>query len=1091
MSERLEELSPVKRAILELREMRARLDEVERRRTEPIAIVGLGLRFPGGANDPASFWQLLHDGVDAITEVPADRWDVDAYYDPDPLAPGKMSTRQGGFVVDVDQFAADFFGISPREAIRMDPQQRLLLEVAWEALERAGQSTDKLFGSQTGVFLGISNSDYLRLQLADAEEIDPYVGTGNLLSVAAGRLAYTLGLRGPNMVVDTACSSSLVAVHLACQSLRLGECSLAVAGGINVILSPEVTINFSKAQMMAPDGRCKTFDAAADGYVRSEGCGVIVLKRLAEAIAGGDNILAVIRGTAINQDGRSAGLTAPNGPSQEEVIGRALAAAGVEPAQVNYVETHGTGTALGDPIEVRALAAAYGPGRPADAPLMIGSVKTNLGHLEAAAGIAGLMKAVLALQNEEIPPHLHLKTPNPHLGLADLPIVIPTERTPWPAGKRPRLAGVSSFGFSGTNAHVILEEAPGSVPARPEPERPLHILALSAKSPTALERLARRYEQHLAAHPEQALGDVCFTANAGRGHFEERLAVVAGSSAEMRARLAAAFAVDDPIGLVRGRAPAAGPPDVAFLFTGQGSQYVNMGRRLYDTQPTFRDAMDRCAELLQPYLERPLLAVLYPDAAAHAGKPNPIVDDMAYAQPAQFAVQYALAELWRSWGIEPAVVAGHSVGEYAAACVAGALSLADGLQLVATRGRLLQALPRAGEMVVVFAEEARVARALAPYHGAAAIAAVNGPQSVVISGQADAVRAVIADLGLTAEEWRRLPIPAASHSPLVEPILDEFERAAAELTYAAPQIDLVSTLSGRLATGEDATTARYWRRHLREPVRFADAIAALHEQGYEVFVEIGPHPTLLGMGRRCLGEDVGTWLPSLRQGQDDWEQILESLSQLYALGAPVAWDGFDRDYPRHRLVLPTYPFERQSYWVETARGAIRARGAAPAAEATRNGSPAASAPDPAEALRQQLDEALPGERREILLNYVRRQLARVLRLTASQPIDRERRLMDLGLDSLMAVELGNRLRAGLGLDQKLPATLIFDYPTSDAIAGYLERLLFAGAAAPKATVVPAQPQRQAAPPALTSADQLAALSDEEVGLLLLQRLESR
>ncbi len=368
---------------------------------------------------------------------------------------------------------------------------------------------------------------------------------------------------------------------------------------------------------------------------------------------------------------------------------------------------------------------------------------------------------------------------------------------------------------------------------------------------------------------------------------------------------------------------------------------------------------------------------------------------------------------------------------------------------------------------------------------------MNGPQSVVISGQADAVRAVIADLGLTAEEWRRLPIPAASHSPLVEPILDEFERAAAELTYAAPQIDLVSTLSGRLATGEDATTARYWRRHLREPVRFADAIAALHEQGYEVFVEIGPHPTLLGMGRRCLGEDVGTWLPSLRQGQDDWEQILESLSQLYALGAPVAWDGFDRDYPRHRLVLPTYPFERQSYWVETARGAIRARGAAPAAEATRNGSPAASAPDPAEALRQQLDEALPGERREILLNYVRRQLARVLRLTASQPIDRERRLMDLGLDSLMAVELGNRLRAGLGLDQKLPATLIFDYPTSDAIAGYLERLLFAGAAAPKATVVPAQPQRQAAPPALTSADQLAALSDEEVGLLLLQRLESR
>ncbi|HZR97747.1 MAG TPA: beta-ketoacyl synthase N-terminal-like domain-containing protein [Chloroflexota bacterium] len=1092
MAGRLDELSPVKRALLELRELRARLDEIERRRTEPIAIVGLGLRFPGGVSDPGAFWQLLQDGVDAITEVPADRWDLDAYYDPDPLAPGKISTRFGGFVADVAQFAAEFFGISPREAERMDPQQRLLLEVTWEALERAGQSTDKLFGSQTGVFLGLSNSDYFRMLLADPDAIDPYVTTGNALSVAAGRLAYTLGLRGPTMVVDTACSSSLVAVHLACQSLRLGESSLALAGGVNLILAPETTINFSKAQMMAPDGRCKTFDAAADGYVRGDGCGVVVLKRLSDATADGDHVLALIRGSAVNQDGRSGGLTAPNGPSQEAVIGGALAAAGVEPAQVDYVETHGTGTSLGDPIEVRALAAAYGRGRPADRPLMIGSVKTNLGHLEAAAGIAGLMKAVLALQHEEVPPHLHLTTPNPHLGLADLPIAIPTARTPWPAGARPRLAGVSSFGLSGTNAHVILEEAPAAAPAQPERDRPLHLLALSAKTPSALEQLARRYEQHLAAHPEQALGDVCFTANAGRGHFEQRLAVVASSAAELRARLAAACAADDPIGAVRGRAPADGPPDVVFLFTGQGSQYVNMGRRLYETQPTFRAALDRCAELLQPYLERPLLTVLYPDAAAEDGAASPIVDDMRYAQPAQFAVQYALAELWRSWGIAPAAVAGHSVGEYAAACVAGVFSLEDGLKLVAARGRLLQALPRDGEMAVVFVEEARVARALAPYAGAAAIAAVNGPQSVVISGRAGAVRAVIADLGLTAEEWRRLPIPAASHSPLVEPILDEFERAAAALTYASPRIELVSTLTGRLATGADATTAGYWRRHLREPVRFADAIGALHGQGYQVFVEIGPHPTLLGMGRRCLGEEVGTWLPSLRQGQDDWEQMLDSLGALYALGARVDWDGFDRDYGRRRVVLPTYPFERQRYWAETARGPIRpAPAATPPAEAAPADGRAAGAPSPAEALRQQLDEALPDERHEVLLDYVRRQVARVLRLSAAQPLDRERRLMDLGLDSLMAVELRNRLRSGLDLEQKLPATLIFDYPTSDAIAGYLEQLLFATATEPRVTVAAAPAPLPAAPPVGTSAAQLADLSDEAVELLLLQRLESR
>ena len=917
-----EELSPIKRAFLALQDMQARLDAVERARREPIAVVGIGLRFPGGANDPAAFWQLLRDGIDAIRDVPRERWDVEAYYDPDPDAPGKMNIRCGGFLDDVDRFDPQFFGIAPREATSMDPQQRLLLEVTWEALEHAGQAPRELLGSQTGVFVAITSGDYAQLQrdAGGLAELDSYHASGVAHSIASGRLSYVLGLQGPSVSIDTACSSSLVAVHLACQSLRQGESNLALAGGVNLILTPDTTVTLSKLHMMAPGGRCRAFDAAGDGYVRGEGCAIVVLKRLSDALAAGDRILAVIRGSAANQDGASSGLTAPNGPAQEAVMRQALANSGVAPHEVSYVETHGTGTALGDPIEAGALAAVYGADRPADDPLMIGSVKTNVGHLEGVAGVASLIKTVLALQHGEIPPHLHLTRPNPHIPWDEIPVVVPTSRTPWNPSTGRRLAGVSSFGFSGTNVHLIVEEAPACEPAQPERERPLHLLALSARSEAALATLAERYADHLATHPDQPLADVCHTANAGRAHFAHRLAVAAADATALHARLAAARHGEAGPGIRLGTVRGVDRPKVAFLFTGQGSQYAGMGRGLYETQPTFRAALDRCATLLDGELERPLLEVLFPPAGEDG-----LLNRTDYTQPALFALEYALAALWRSWGIEPSAVMGHSVGELVAAQVAGVFGLEDALKLIAARGRLMQRLPSGGEMVALQASEDRVAPLLAPYAAQVALAAVNGPQQVVISGARDAVRAVAGQLEAEGVKATRLTVSHAFHSPLMGPMLDEFEQVAKTVNFAAPHLRLMSNVTGRVARAEVARP-EYWRGHVRAPVRFAAAIARLHELGYELFLEIGPHPTLLGMGRDCVPAGNCVWLPSLRKGRDDWEQLLGSLGELYVRGVEPDWSGFDRDYPRRKVSLPTYPFERQRYWL-----AARPRPAAPAA----------------------------------------------------------------------------------------------------------------------------------------------------------------
>lgn len=915
-----QQVSVQQSALLALKQARARIEALERTRSEPLAIIGAACRFPGGASTPEAYWQLLHDGVDAITEVPTDRWEIDGLYDLDPEAPGKMTTRRGGFLQHVDQFDPQFFGISPREAVSMDPQQRLVLEVSWEAIERAGLAPDKLSGSPAGVFLGASTCDYslLSLKAPDAlQNPDLYRVTGSATNIIAGRLSYTLGLRGPSMVVDTACSSSLVAVHLACQSLRAGECDLAVAGGVSLMLSPELSIMFSKAHMLATDGRCKTFDASADGFARGEGCGIILLRRLSDALARGDSILALIRGTAINQDGRSSGLTAPNGQAQQAVIRKALANAHVAPAHVGYVEAHGTGTSLGDPIEVQALAAVLRDGRNADDPVLVGAVKTNIGHLEAAAGVAGLLKAVLALQHREIPPNLHLHTPNPHVPWDELPVTIPTRLTPWHSGDRPRIAGVSSFGFSGTNAHIILEEAQQYPLTKGTGERPLHLLCLSGKSEGAMRELAGSYKRYLDESPSVPLTDVTYTANSGRAHFPHRAALIAGSREEMRDKLAAFVESPepggDPDGIQSGQTTYAihtDRPPIAFLFTGQGAQYAGMGRRLYETMPVFRRALEQCDELLRPHLQQSLLSVLYPDP----GQTTPL-DHTTYTQPALFALEYALAQVWRSWGVVPSAVLGHSVGEYVAACVAGIFSLEDGLRLIAERAQLMGDLPRNGAMAAVFTGEEEVAEAIAPYSQVLAIAAINGPKNTVISGEVAAVKEVSAEMRTRGVRVERLTVSHAFHSPLMDPMLDALERRATSVRFARPQIELITNLTGQRLGSGSTLDGQYLRRHARETVRFQDGMVSLHEMGYSLFIEPGPSPVLLGMGRRCLPEEAGLWLPSLRKNRDDWRSLLESLGALYIHGVEIDWENFDRDHSCHRVVLPTYPFQRQRYWV--------------------------------------------------------------------------------------------------------------------------------------------------------------------------------
>nr|ADB12491.1 EpoD [Sorangium cellulosum] len=893
---------------------------------EPIAIVGAACRFPGGVEDLESYWQLLAEGVVVSAEVPADRWDAADWYDPDPEIPGRTYVTKGAFLRDLQRLDATFFRISPREAMSLDPQQRLLLEVSWEALESAGIAPDTLRDSPTGVFVGAGPNEYYTQRLRGFTDgaAGLYGGTGNMLSVAAGRLSFFLGLHGPTLAMDTACSSSLVALHLACQSLRLGECDQALVGGVNVLLAPETFVLLSRMRALSPDGRCKTFSADADGYARGEGCAVVVLKRLRDAQRAGDSILALIRGSAVNHDGPSSGLTVPNGPAQQALLRQALSQAGVSPVDVDFVECHGTGTALGDPIEVQALSEVYGPGRSGDRPLVLGAAKANVAHLEAASGLASLLKAVLALRHEQIPAQPELGELNPHLPWNTLPVAVPRKAVPWGRGARPRRAGVSAFGLSGTNVHVVLEEAPEVEPVPAAPARPVELVVLSAKSAAALDAAAERLSAHLSAHPELSLGDVAFTLATTRSPMEHRLAIATTSREALRGALDAAAQRQTPQGAVRGKAVSS-RGKLAFLFTGQGAQMPGMGRGLYEAWPAFREAFDRCAALFDRELDQPLREVMWAaPGLAQAAR----LDQTAYAQPALFALEYALAALWRSWGVEPHVLLGHSIGELVAACVASVFSLEDAVRLVAARGRLMQALPAGGAMVAIAASEAEVAASVAPHAATVSIAAVNGPDAVVIAGAEVQVLALGATFAARGIRTKRLAVSHAFHSPLMDPMLEDFQRVAATIAYRAPDRPVVSNVTGRVA-GPEIATPEYWVRHVRSAVRFGDGAKALHAAGAATFVEIGPKPVLLGLLPACLGEADAVLVPSLRADRSECEVVLAALGAWYAWGGALDWKGVFPDGAR-RVALPMYPWQRERHWMD-----LTPRSAAPAGIAGR------------------------------------------------------------------------------------------------------------------------------------------------------------
>lgn len=885
--------------------------------TEPIAIVGLGCRFPG-APDVHAFWDMLASGADGIGEVPTERLDLEI------LRTGKSSTRRGGYLNRVDQFDPQFFGIAPLEAEAMDPQQRLLLEVVWETLAAAGSQPESLSGSATGVYLGIANVDYARIPNDAGSDHGAYFGTGTAASIAANRLSYMLNLQGPSIAVDTACSSSLVAIHMACNALRNRECDQAFSGGVNLILKPELTLTFDKAGMMSPTGSCKTFDAGADGYVRGEGCGMVLLKRLSDAQADGDRILALIRGSAINQDGRSNGLTAPNGTVQQKVIRAALEQADVATQEISYVETHGTGTPLGDPIEFGALNAVLAGDRPLEMPCRLGSVKTNIGHLEAAAGVAGLIKVVLAMTQKAIPPNLHFEQSNPHIDLEAAPFEVPTSLMDWlPNPGQKRLAGISSFGFGGTNAHVILEEAPAVAQVSLQAPRSHHLIHLSAPRFEDLRTQSQAIVHFLRRQPHAELADLAYSTNRGRQDFDHRLVITASSVEDVVEAMTSFRAGRE--GAFEYRQKSATTDRPVFLFSGQGSQYRDMGRELYSSQPVFRKVMAECSHLLEPHLGQSLVSLLYQ---------NPVDDDAlnqtGLTQPALFCLEYALFKLWESWGVQPGALMGHSLGEYVAAVVAGVFSLEDGLRLVAARGQFMQAQPTGGCMTSVFCEQARLDEHLKDLSDLA-IAAFNGSQHLVLSGPSESMAILFPRLTKEGIRYQPLPVSHAYHSSLMDPVLEPFRSIAASVTYHPPRLPLISNLLGTQAS-DNIACADYWVNHIRQPVRFAQGFRHLYETGHRMFVEVGPGSALLSMGRRSISEEEAnacTWLSSLPKGSPDWETLLHTLGQLYLQGTSVDWAGLDRGEQRTRLPVPAYAWQKQRYWLPQPAETIRTRNSLP------------------------------------------------------------------------------------------------------------------------------------------------------------------
>jgi microcystin synthetase protein McyG len=913
LRDRVASLSPEQRALLGSKLARSAPATANRAATEAIAIVSAACRLPGNVRSPDDFWRLLLEGRDAVTDVPADRWDAAALFSPRLDQPDRMNTRWGGFLDGLDQFDAAFFGISPREASLMDPQQRLLLETAWEAFEAAGHAADRVAGSETGVFVGAHShsSDYYLLQLAQAQGVESHMSTGSAHSILANRISYLLDLRGPSMAIDTACSSSLVAVHLACQSLRTRECNMALAGGVNLMLLPSASMAFSKLEILSSDGQCRSFDASANGIVRGEGCGLVLLKRLEDALRDRDPVLAVIRGSAVNQDGASNGLTAPNGPAQEAVLRRALSQAGVAAERLGLLETHGTGTPLGDPIEVEALSRVFGPQQSTDQICYLGAVKTNIGHLEAAAGIAGLIKAVLCLQHRRIPPNLHFSQLNPHIDLKGTPFAIPTHAIDWLGRDLPRVAGVSSFGFGGTNAHVVLEEYQAASPAAADrvvdaTPRPL---AVSARSAAALRELLIAHRERLTRIGDKELSDYLHTANTGRAHGPYRALVHGATLAQLADALSQRIQADATAARLTASGTETASPGVAFLYSGQGGQWPAMGQELFESEPAFRDAVLGVSTLFEAIAGWSLIDVLI-DPAQQAR-----LTDTEVAQPALFALQIGLTALWREKGVVPAAIVGHSVGEVAAACVAGVLTLNEAVTLIWHRSRLMQPARGMGGMAQIELAPEQLQSHLARFGSRLSVAAFNGPASTVVSGETVPLETLLRELEARGVQTRALPVAYAFHSAQMDPFCGPLLAALKGLEPKPATIPLVSTVTGKWSTDLDFD-AGYWTNNIRKPVRLVEALGELLSADFRTFLEVGPHPALGHAVHGCAapaGVEVEVAC-SLRRRRPARIEMLNNLGKMYEAGCVIDWRKLSATDARI-VSVPGYAWQRQSYWL--------------------------------------------------------------------------------------------------------------------------------------------------------------------------------
>ncbi|MEU3404561.1 type I polyketide synthase [Streptomyces sp. NPDC006670] len=1017
----------VQRALRTLLEERDRLrqenEALRAGRDEPIAVVAMACRYPGGVSSPEELWEVVREGRDVVDAFPADRGWRDVY-DPDPDTPGSAHVRHGGFLADPAGFDAEFFGISPREALATDPQQRLLLETSWEAFERAGIVPADVRGTEVGVFTGVSSTEYgWRFLEAGQSELEGYLLYGSSLSVASGRVAYELGLTGPAVSLDTACSSSLVALHMAARSLRAGECSMALAGGALVMSSPAAFVEFARQGALSPDGRCKAFADGADGTGWAEGVGVLLLERLSDARRHGHPVLALLRGSAVNQDGASNGLTAPNGRAQEKVIRRALADAGVAPAEVDLVEAHGTGTVLGDPIEAQALLATYGRGRDRDRPLWLGSLKSNMGHAQAAAGVAGVIKAVMALRHRHLPRTLHVGEPSRHVDWSSGGVELLVEGREWTRPDGPRRAGVSSFGVSGTNAHVILEEAPQEPAPEPAagPEVAGGVLPwiLSGKSAAALQGQAAALRARLAADPHADLPAVGASLVAHRSRFEHRAVVLGrGRDALLDALAALGEGAESPA-VVRGT--AARPGGTVFVFPGQGSQWVGMGRQLYAAFPVFARHLDACADALSEWVDWSLLDVVRGVEGA------PSLDRVDVVQPALFAMMVSLAGLWRSWGVEPGAVVGHSQGEIAAACVGGALSLRDAARIVALRSRALVDLIGHGGMASVAESAEVVEERLAPWEGRVGVAVVNGPRSVVVSGEPDALDEFVEKMKADGVQARRIAVDYASHSHQVARVRDQVTGPLVGVRPRTSRVPFCSTLYGEFI---DTTRldAAYWYDNLREKVLFEPSVRRLAEDGFRVFIEMSPHPVLTVPVQEIVEDlDDALVLSSSRRDRDEVESVLGSLAGLHVRGGTVDWTALFGERPRAEL--PTYAFQRRRYWLASAQ---------PSAAVAEAHAPAPERPADEEHLIPLPERlaALSGEdARALVLAHVLEKVAVVLGHASSASVDPDQEFKEIGFDSLLSAELSKRLTASTGL--KLRANLVLRQPSPRRIAGHI------------------------------------------------------